>query len=169
MAQFMRPNSNITTTNWTNGFNEVDEVSADDSDLAYSTINTVATLEMGLSDPSTPDTGTCTVSYRIAKTDNLGNVDGAGNSLTVTATVLEGASTIATDSARTPDGTWTTYTFTFSTGSVSDWTDLRLQFVTTASGGAPGNRRGCGLSWTQIAIPDAPASSPTASLYAGVI
>ena len=151
MSQYLRPDSNITQTLWTNGYAEIDESSYSDSDYAYSTNNQVATLEVGLSDPgSTPDSGINTIRYRIAKT-NAGTVAGTGNSLTVTASLREGASTqIVADSARTPNGTWTEYSFTFNTSAISDWTDLRLRFVTTASGGSPTNRRGCGLSWAEV-------------------
>lgn len=153
MAQFLRPDSNVTQTSFTGGFAEIDESTASDADFAYGANNSAAVLEVGLSNPSTPSAGTCTVRYRIAKT-NAGTVDGAGNACTVTAEVYQGGTQIATDTAQTATGTWTQYSFTFNTSAVSNWTDLRLRFTTSASGGSPANRRGGAVSWAEIEIPD---------------
>lgn len=158
MAAFLRPDSNITQTEFTGGFAEIDEATASDSDLAYSTNNADATLEVGLSNPSgTPTSGTCTVRYRIAKTNN-GSVDGGGNAVTVTAYAFEGSTQIAADSTRTADGTWTQYSFTFNTSAVSNWNDLRLRFVVSKSGGGPSARRGAGISWAELETPDPPTA-----------
>lgn len=155
MAIFLRPDSNVTQTDFTNGYTNIDESIASDADFAYSTNNTAAVLEVGLSNPSgTPGSGTCTVRYRIAKT-NAGTVDGSGNSLTVTGALYEGTTLIATDSARTPTGTWTGYSFTFNTSAVTDWNNLRIRFTTTATGGGPSVRRGAGISWAELETPDA--------------
>lgn len=158
MAQFLRPDGNVTQTSFTGGFAEIDESTASDADFAYGANNTAAVLEVSLSNPAdTPDTGTCTVRYRIAKT-NAGTVSGTGNSVNITCEVYQGASQVAADTAKTTSGTWTDYSFTFSTGLVSDWTDLRLRFTTTNSGGSPANRRGGAVSWAEIEAPDAPAA-----------
>lgn len=161
MTQFIRPDSNITQTSFTNGFAAIDETTASDADFAYGANNTASTLEVGLSNPLNPTyiDGTCTVRYRIART-NAGVLDGGGNDVTVTTSVRQGATQLAADSAKSTTGTWTTYTFTFAASLVTDnnWTDLRLRFVTSASGGAPASRRGAGISWAEIEVPDAAAT-----------
>lgn len=155
MAQFLRPDGNVTQTSFTNGFAEIDEATASDADFAYGANNTAAVLEVSLANPSgTPGSGTCTVRYRIAKT-NAGTVDGGGNAVTVTGEAYQGTTQIATDSARTADGTWTEYSFTFAAAAVSDWTDVRLRFTTSASGGSPANRRGGAVSWAELETPNA--------------
>jgi hypothetical protein len=156
MAQFLRPDSNVTQTSFTGGFAEIDEATASDADFAYGANNTAAVLEVGLSNPAaTPDpAGTSTVRYRIAKT-NAGTVNGAGNAVAVTPGVYQGATLIQAGTAQTATGTWTQYTFTFTHGTITDWTDVRLRFTTTASGGSPANRRGGAVSWAEVEAPDA--------------
>ena len=163
MAQFLRPDSNVTQTSFTGGFASIDESTASDADFAYGDNNTAATLEVGLSNPSgTPGSGTTTVRYRVAKT-NAGTVDGAGNACDIQCHVYQGTTLIASDTARTVTGTWTTYSFTPSMGSVTDWNNLRLRFVTTSSGGSPANRRGAAVSWAEMETPDAGAGNPDLS------
>ena len=162
MAQFARPDSNVTNTG-TGGFADLDESSPSDADYWFGDNNTVAEIEVGLSDISAPDAGTCTVRWRIAKT-NAGTVDGSGNALTMTARLLQGTTQIATSAAETPTGTWTSYSFTFDPTSVSDWTDLRVEVTTTGSGGSPANRRGGAVSWVEVETPD--AQPPTTTVIA---
>lgn len=155
MAQFLRPDSTVTATSFTNGFAAIDESAASDADFAYGANNIAAVLEVGLSNPGgTPGSGTTTVRYRIAKT-KTGVVDGTGNSCTVTAALYQGTTLIAADTARTATGTWTEYSWAPNVGSVSDWNDLRLRFTTSASGGTSANRRGGAVSWAEIEAPDA--------------
>jgi hypothetical protein len=156
MAQFLRPDSNVTQTSFTNGFAEIDEATASDTDFAFGANNTAAVLEVGLSNPAaTPDpAGTSTVRYRIAKTNN-GTVNGAGNAVNITPGVYQGSTLIQAGTAQTATGTWTGYTFTFTHGSITDWTDVRLRFTTSASGGSPANRRGGAVSWAEVEAPNA--------------
>lgn len=155
MAQFLRPSSTITATNFTGGFADIDETTASDADYAYSAINTTATLTVGLSTASAPGSGTKTIRYRIVQT-NGATVDGTGSVSTVTVALLEGTTTRATDTTRNTSGTWTQYDWTVDTSSVVDWTNLRLQFTVVGGGGSPANRRGAGISWAEMEIPDAP-------------
>lgn len=160
MAQFIRPDSNITQTSFTGGFADIDETSASDADFAFGANGTLAVLEVGMSNPGgTPDSGTCTVRWRIAKT-NSGTVNNTGNSVTITPLVLQGSTEIQSATAETATSTWTTYTFTFSSSAISDWTDVRLRFtISTTTGGSPSNRRGGAISWAEIEAPD-PAPPP---------
>ena len=167
MAQFLRPDGNITQTSFTGGFAEIDEATASDADFAYGANNTAATLEVSLTNPSgTPAAGTTTFRYRVGKTNN-GTLDGAGNAVTVTASLVQGTTVLASDAARTATGTWTGYSFAPDTSGVTDWNDLRLRFVTSASGGSPANRRGGAVSWTELETPNA-APAPTVVVVTAV-
>lgn len=155
MAQFLRPTSTITATNFTGGFADIDESTASDADYAYSANNTTATLVVGLSSASAPGSGNRTIRYRIART-NGATLDGTGSNSTVSATLLQGSTVIATDTTRDTTGSWVQYDWVVDTSSVTDWTTLRLEFDVVGGGGSPANRRGAGISWAEMEIPDAP-------------
>lgn len=158
MSQFLRPDGNVTQTSFTNGFAEIDEAVASDADFAYGANGVAATLEVSLSNPAaTPGNGTTTVRYRVGRTNN-GVLNGSGNACTVTCSVYQGATLIASDAARTASGTWTAYSFTPDMSGVTDWADLRLRFVTSASGGSSANKRGGAISWAELEAPDAAAA-----------
>lgn len=166
MAQFGRPDSNVTQTSFTGGFAEIDEATASDVDFAYGANNTAAELEIGLSDVTDPVSSMGHVfRYRIAKT-NAGTVDGGGNAVTVTARLMQGLTQIATDTAKTANGTWTQYAYTLSAAeadAITDYPDLRLEFLTSASGGSPAARRGGAVSWAELETPDAGVTAKSGS------
>lgn len=173
MAQFARPDSDATNTG-NGGFADIDESVASDADFWFGDNNQADELEVSLSNVGDPlSSSGHTFRYRIAKT-NAGVVDGTGNAVTVTARLLQGATQIATDTAKTADGTWTQYSLTLSgaeADAITDYTDFRLEFVTSASGGAPANRRGGAVSWAELEVPDEPAppafvASPIRATYA---
>lgn len=171
MAQFLRPDSNITQTSFTGGFADIDETFANlnDNDFAYGANNTAATLECHLSNPTgTPQSGTCSVRWRYAKT-NAGAVDSGGNTVDVTGAIYQGTTLVATDTAKSALGVWQTALFTFNTSAVTDWNDLRFRFTTTASGGGPTARRGGGVSWAELEIPDPATGGVTASGAVGTV
>lgn len=164
MAQFGRPSSDITVSGWTNSagggtmYTALDEATASDSDYVWSANNTANTLEVKLSTLTDPvSSSSHTFRYRIARMNN-GTIDGGGNSTTVTAYLYQGGTLIATDTARTTSGTWTQYELTISgaeADSITDYTDLRLRFDVSSSGGSPANRRGNGISWGELEVPTA--------------
>lgn len=157
---FLRPNTNVTQTNFTNGHAQISEVAANDADFAYGANDIIAVLEVGLTDPAHQlFAGAWTIRYRVAKT-KAGAVDGGGNALTITAALYQGAVLISADTARTPTGTWTAYSWVPVTSGVTDWNDVRLRFTTTASGGAAADQRGGAVSWAEIEIPDFPYNLP---------
>lgn len=162
MAQFARPDSDVTNTG-TNGFAAIDESTPSDADFWWGDNNVAEELEVGLSNVTDPSSSSGHVfRYRVAKT-NAGTVDGGGNAVTVTARLMQGGTQVATDTAKTANGTWTQYAFTLSGGqadAITDYTDLRLEFVTSLSGGSPANRRGGAVSWAELEVPDAPSSTP---------
>jgi hypothetical protein len=164
MAQFLRPNSNVTQTSWTGGFAEIDEVTASDADFSYgANQSSAATLEVGTSDPTdTPDpAGTCTVRWRYARVNN-GTVATAGTAVTQTCGVYEGATLIANSTVTTPNGGWAAASFTFSAGGITDWTNVRIRFNQSQSAGG-GNARGSAVSWAEIEAPD--AAPPVTTRY----
>lgn len=154
MTQFIRPDSNITQTSYTGGFAEIDEVNPADADFAYGAVNSATpTLQVGLSNPgTTPGPITGTVRWRSARRNGNASLT-AGNSFTATCTLLQGATTIASDSYTV--GNWSTREFTFTISSVTDFTDLRLRFTQTASGGSNNTQQsGLAVSWAEVELPD---------------
>jgi hypothetical protein len=150
----LRPDSNITQTSYTGGFADIDEEAASDADFAFGAVNSTApTLEVGTSDPAgTPGGVSGVVRWRSAKQAQNGTING-GNAFTGTCTLLQGATTIASD-AYTP-GNWATREFLFTLADVTDFNDLRLRFTQTASGGNNTSQRsGLAVSWAEIDIPD---------------
>lgn len=151
---FLRPDSNVTQTGYTGGFADIDEAAADDADFAYGTPNaSTPTLEVHVSDPARPPGGiTGVVRWRSAKRSEGGAI-GSGNAITGTCTLLQGSTVISSDS-YSPAG-WASREFTFTLSSVSNFSDLRLRFTQTASGGNNTSQR-CGLavSWAEVDIPD---------------
>lgn len=160
MAQFARPDSDVTNTAFTGGFADIDEITASDADRAFSTDGSDCELEVGLSNVSDPSTDTGHIfRYRVAKTDD-GVPSGTGNAKTLIARLMQGTTAIATDTERTLTGSYTTYSRTLSSGeaaAITDYTDLRLEFTSLGGGGNPTNRRGAAVSWAELEVPDAPA------------
>lgn len=146
-SQFLRPDSNVTQTEFTGGFADIDESSASDADFAWSNTGVVGTLEVGLSNPSpAPDTTRpLTIRYRIAKVNSSGTVLSSGDDVPVTCYVYEGATLRATADTVNGTGTWTTYSFSPDLSGVGVWNDVRLRFVTGNVGA-----RGIAISWAEL-------------------
>jgi len=170
MTQYARPSSDITTTGITGVgsatlWQNVDESSANDSDYNWSTINAVRTYECKLSSVSLGGSGSYVVKYRLVRVLSGGalDVDEDGNDFTVTVSLVQNTTVIASEVRNTssfaPSGVWNEYTLTLTSpqvASITDGADLRLRFVTTASGGGGSSRAGMGVSFCEFAIPDAP-------------
>ena len=158
MAQFLRPDSNITQTLWTGGFADIDETTASDADYSYGAVDSsTATLVVGLSNPTPPADGTCTVRWRHAKIrEKDAALSGTGGTVQQTCIIRQGSTSIASSTVAVT-GVWTTSTFTFNVADISDWTDVRLQWTQTASGGGS-NARASAVSWAEIETPDAAAA-----------
>jgi hypothetical protein len=121
---YARPSSDI-TTQWTpsagtDHYALIDESTANDSDYIYATA-AGQTDEVKLASMSAPQAGTSLlINYRVQ-----GIVGGAS----VTLSLVCNTTVIATDTARTANGD---YTLTVASGiwaSVTDWTNMRLRFV----------------------------------------
>lgn len=155
MAEILRPNSNITQTQYTGGFEEINEVIRDDSDFAFGAVNSATpTLIVGLSDPvGFIGDVTCTVRWAHARSSANGTNVGGGQSIEYTCAFLEGSTVIASQTVE--PGGWDQSEFTFSASSVTDWTNVRLRWTQTASGGGGGAQRGGAVSWAEVEIPEA--------------
>lgn len=171
MAQFARPDSNVTQIGFTGGFAEIDEATADDADFAVTPDNTLGQLEVGLTNPTDPAVSTGHVlRYRLAKADTGVPPSTSGNTQLGTVSLYQGTTLIAADAERTL-GAWTTYSLTLSgaqADAITDYTDLRIRFDSPASGGGPGgNRRGGAISWAELEVPNAAADTALAGSSAG--
>lgn len=162
MAQFLRPDSDVTLT-WSTSTGTVhyaliDESTASDTDYIYTPDQVNIDDVLGLSSPAgTPSSGTCTVRFRESQADGGVPASSGGNASSIECSIYEGATLIATSGTiATTQGGWTTRTFTFSTTLVTNWNNLEIHLLSTGSGGAPASRRGVAISWVEVEIPDAP-------------
>jgi hypothetical protein len=123
---YARPTSDI-TTQWststgTDHFALIDETTANDSDYIYATA-AGQTDEVRLASMSAPQAGTdLLINYKVA---------GIVGSASVTMSLRQGSggTLIATDTAKTIDNTYQLVVPAATWASVTDWTDLRLRFV----------------------------------------
>lgn len=121
MSYTLLPDGNVTQTNFTGGYAEIDDVS--DADYAIATSGT-ATLEVSLENPIGIPQGTITVSFR------AGLADSAGSDLFCR--VYQGATLIASfEEIGHLDGAVAPYTFTPNMSAVTNWNDIRLRFSAT--------------------------------------
>ena len=162
MAQFLRPDGVISQGGWTGGFAEIDEATANDADRAYSVNNPNGSVfEVSLSNPSgTPAAGSVTFRYRAAQVNN-GTPDGGGTAVTLDVILVQGTTTIATESQQTLTGSYVLHELALTTpqrDAITDWNDLRIRFTATGGGGNPASRRGAGVSWAELEAPDSAAS-----------
>ena len=163
MAQFGRPASDITNpATWTGTFADIDEVSASDSDFGYSDDNTDGTYETKFSSLTDPVSSVDhIVRFRRSRVDTGVGGSTTGSAATVTVALYQGATLIRTIGTDLGTGAWNTSQITLTgteADSITDYTDLRLRFDYTGGGGSPANRRGIGISWAEIEIPDATAT-----------
>lgn len=160
MAQIGAPISDITFTNWTGGFGNIDEASPSDGDFNYTIDKPVAediaehAFTGSLLDPQI-GSGTTEMSYRHGCIDG-GSLAGSG-SITAKIGLYQGTTLIQEDSTVVMGTSWVTGVMDFSgnIGSITDFSDLRIRITwVTGGGGSPTNRRGMGISWAKIELPD---------------
>jgi hypothetical protein len=158
MAQFLRPSSDVTTTNWTRSsgssdyWTYIDEVTADANDYVQ-TQNQGSGLEVGLSTVDTPSNRNSHIVRLQAWA--LGSNPAERH----TVLLLQGATTIATvvNNATITRNTPTTLDYTLTSGeanAITDYSNLRLRFTagTLASGET------YRVSWAEMEVPDAATS-----------
>jgi hypothetical protein len=154
MAQFLRPSSDVTTTNWTRSagssdyWTYIDETTADSSDYVQ-TQTQAAGLEVGLSTVSIPQNR----ANHIVRLQAWALGSAAGERQTVL--LLQGATTIATvvNNAVITRNTPTSLTYTLTSGeanNITDYSDLRLRFTAGTLAGGETYR----VSWAEMEVPD---------------
>lgn len=121
--RYARPDSDISAGGWTPStggdlYAMLDETLLDDAD--YIQTSTASTCEVSLNPILDPSVAIGHALRYRAKSDQLS---------TLTATLKQGATTIATDTQVAVPATWTTYTMNLSeaqANSITDYTDLRV-------------------------------------------
>lgn len=153
MAQFARPSSDVTTTNWTRStgtnayYTYIDETAADTADYVQTqTVN--SGLEIGLSSVTDPASS----SGHIVRVQAWSLGSAAAEAHTIL--LLQGSTTIATvvsaNLSRTV-GTQINYTLTAAQAdSITNYADLRLRFTPTTLAAGETYRVG----WAELEIPD---------------
>ena len=162
MAQFLRPSADISTTSWNGTFADIDETTASDTDFGYSNDKDNNTYEFrvtlgGVSDPLVA-TGHI-VRCRISRSDGGVPNDNTGSASLARILLMQGATQIAEVRADATVGLWEDVSYTLTAteaNNITDYTDLRVQLIFTGGAGAPNDRRGVALSWSEMEIPDAP-------------
>lgn len=162
MSQYGRPDSTVTATNIAGGtYEAIDETTAVDTpagtEFVYGNEDAAVTYEVGLSDVTDPAVGTGhTFRYRIVSLN--GTTPSVSAAVYCTASLYEGTTLRKADTQKTTTASWVTYELTLSeaeANAITDYTNLRLRFVSPASGGSAASRRALGLSWAELEVPDA--------------
>lgn len=153
MSQYLRPDSNISATNITGSYADLDEVTANDSDYITASATADGEAVYGLTDVTDPVSSSGhTIRFRARKA-----YDG-GYARNVECHLYQVWDYIADFAANDISDTFTDYSYTLSAAeadSISDYTGLRLIFVTTGSYGAPkSNERAVYISWAEMEVPD---------------
>lgn len=163
MAQFARPDSDITVASWTVTplWDKIDEATASDADFIAGDNNTNDACEVGLTNVTDPTSSTGhVVRYRYSKSA------AGGNARDITVSLYQGTTLIAELLHSGITEVWTAGTFTLSgaqADAITDYTDLRIRFTASGTTGGPGgNRRSVRASWAELEVPDAapPAALP---------
>ncbi len=164
MAQYARPDSDVTKGNWDdpNGnnndilYDDIDEETPSDSDYIESPDDPSSeSCEVGLSDVTDPESSsghTIRVRYQAPES-------GGGQPATIDFTIalMEGATERASWVEQPdPPTTWATASYTLTTGeadSIGNYANLRLRFTANKTGGARTTR--IEVSWAEFEVPDA--------------
>jgi len=163
MAQFLRPNSEITSTSVTNDYTAINEATADNTDYIYGVNNTNSEYEAGLSSANDPNVHTGhIIRWRHAQADSDAGTPAPSSGGTATSHTVElyqGTTLIATAASNltTSEGSFADASYTLSTteaSNITDYSALRIYFYLDGSGGAPANRRSVAISWMEMEIPD---------------
>ena len=159
MAQFLRPNADVTVNDWTTAplWSSIDEAVASDTDFISSDTGTSNACEVGLLDATDPLSSTGhIVRYRYRKNA------ASGNARDITVSLYEGATLIAEQTHTGISEVFTAGAFTLTAtqaDAIVNYNNLQLRFTPSGTtGGSPGNRRSVQVSWAEVEIPDAPAA-----------
>lgn len=173
MAQFARPDNDVTTGGWTpNGgpvslFDTLNEIVIDDADFSESANNPTADLmEVGLSNVDDPVGNVSHVlRYRYQK-----NAAG-GRQIDLTVSLVQGVTVIATFAHINIGNPWITQAQTLTgpqADAITDYTDLRIQFTAQDVGG--GGARSAEVSFAEFEVPlQLSGTSPSVSTLMGTL
>ena len=158
MAQFARPDSDISVNGWattaTNLWEVIDEVSASDTDFITGS-STDGAAEVALSTVTDPAVGTGhTIRIRAQA------VGGSGGPERVDVSIFEGTTliVIAFNNLAVNRGSFQDETYTLSAAeadSISDYSDLRIRFDSLNLAGSETIE----ISWAELEVPDAPSQA----------
>jgi hypothetical protein len=150
MAQYARPDSDITLNNWDDpSWSTIDEETPNDGD--YTDQVGTGELVVGLSDVTDPESSSGHVFRWRAKSTGSGQKEGLSCSL------YEGTTLRAASPSENLDRTeFTTFTYTLSSAeadSIGDYSNLRLRFYPVC-----GSTETVAISWAEFEVPDAAVS-----------
>lgn len=164
MAQFGRPDSDVTVNSWTATplWQKIDESTFSDADFISGDNNTNDSCEVGLSNVGDPLSSTGHVfRYRYRKSA------AGGNARNITVGLYQGGTLIAEQTHNGISETFTAGSLTLTgtqADSITDYNDLRIRFTASGTTGGPGgNRRAVQVSWAELEVPNAPAVEYTDS------
>jgi hypothetical protein len=150
MAQFGRPDSDVSAGSWTATplWSKIDEVSADDADFVTSSTGT-STCEAGLSNVADPAVSTGhVVRYRYQR-----GAGGSGTDVDLRVRLLQGTTQIGSWSHNNIGAGFTTAAQTLTgpqADAITDYSDLRLEFQRTGT-----SSRVADVSWAELDVPSA--------------
>ena len=168
MPQYARPDSDVTQTNWSGGYGVIDEESASDADYITGADDANGTAEYGLSEVTDPTSGADhTVRFRAWQENQTFQ-------RTLTVSLIEGSTVRSSYNGGAAfnlvKGTPTAYDWTLSEAeadNISDYTDLRVRFVSAGDVGTPASSRSyVYVSWAELEVPA--AATPDALTGQGV-
>lgn len=161
MAQTARPDSDVAVASWVTAplWSKVDDaVSAPDGTFINSeekSSGNTSTVQLGLSDVTDPASSASHVlRYRYRRSNT-------NRTLACFVELRQGATLIASDSVGGIATSFADRTYTLSgaeADAITDYTDLRVHFYGTASGGIAGGTA-LVIDAVELEIPDAPAAS----------
>lgn len=154
MAQYARPDSDVTVSGWTASagstlYECIDEASYSDTDY-ISRIRADDTCEVGLSNVTDP----VSASGHVLRVRNAKS--GSGSLGTCSALLMQGGTTIGTWTLTANATTTDAFTLSASeANAISDYTDLRVRVTVDWVSGII---TGLQVTWIEFEVPDAPSS-----------
>lgn len=165
MPQLLRPiGINTLSGSITGSFTDVDESVPSDIDYVYGASGGGNSVEFTLSNPpNTPNMGTITLRVRLAETYNnvLGSSGGGGfNSKAnpIDVSVRDNLGSIILQGSFSPSS-WQTFSLSQEILSIGGWNGITITVSDASNGGKGDTRRGLGVSWVELEVPDPDSSS----------
>ena len=164
--QYLRPVGD--NAGWNGSYTAIDETSASDSDFIYTIDNPNQGVDIELTNTGITDPVSSSghiVRWRKALIDGGSVASSAGTGCDLDVEIWQGVPDVGTlikvirlDDILDSDTSWTADSYTLSASeadAITDYNDLYIHFHGKGGGGAPSNRRGGGISWLEVQIPEA--------------